>query len=263
MDCTKVRDRLFNIFDQQIICRIGSAWKVEYNASNENYEQADMAVYIHKKNQIAVVWNLLSRRRNNSLVKSYSLSDSWEEIIPQKGELKAVYKKMGRDKLSPYEKVLVLDVETLDKIAEQLNIYLQVNPDDKEFPENLKKDDSRYNFSPLEIRGRVSTTKWERDRTFRYAVLENYGKKCAICRCNEEKLLEAAHIDPVAAGGTDDPKNGICLCANHHIMFDKELIKIDFNKLILCDAKENVKAMPWYSVFEKSYGGRLISPKFK
>lgn len=56
---------------------------------------------------------------------------------------------------------------------------------------------------------------------FRRQVLQNYGEKCAVCGISKPDLLEAAHILP--AGNLDsagDIRNGMCLCALHHKMFD-------------------------------------------
>ena len=106
----------------------------------------------------------------------------------------------------------------------------------------------------------MSTDRWERDRRFRRVVLNRYRSRCAICRCGAESILEAAHIKAVADGGTDDPNNGICLCANHHRMFDKGLIGIDFESLTLAWVDDNVSSMPWYSVFRDQYSGKLLAP---
>ena len=99
---------------------------------------------------------------------------------------------MGTDIGAPYEKVLILDIDTLDRIADELYLYLKVNPDDIECPEEIKKKDIVIYDIPDEVtRKRVSTQRWERNRYFRNSVLWAYNCKCAICRCGEEKLLEA------------------------------------------------------------------------
>ncbi len=43
---------------------------------------------------------------------------------------------------------------------------------------------------------------------------------------NEIKLLRASHIWDVKNGGPDTIDNGIALCVNHEIAFDKGLVKI-------------------------------------
>lgn len=68
--------------------------------------------------------------------------------------------------------------------------------------------------------------------SFRKIVLNAYDNKCAICGESNNALLRAAHIKDAACGGTEDIKNGICLCANHEIAFDKGLLIIHPNGAI-------------------------------
>jgi predicted restriction endonuclease len=42
----------------------------------------------------------------------------------------------------------------------------------------------------------------------------------------EERLIHAAHICDKESGETDDLRNGIPLCVNHHIAFDEGLFKV-------------------------------------
>ncbi|MBI3159681.1 MAG: HNH endonuclease [Chloroflexi bacterium] len=62
---------------------------------------------------------------------------------------------------------------------------------------------------------------------FRRVVLQRYGVKCAVCEVTVIDLLEAAHLVSKEDGGTDDPRNGLPLCANHHLAFDKGLFSIN------------------------------------
>ncbi len=64
---------------------------------------------------------------------------------------------------------------------------------------------------------------------FRFDVLKRYGSKCALCNIENKYLVDAAHIIPVDEDGTDDPRNGLILCKNHHAAFDRNLFKIDPN----------------------------------
>ncbi|NEQ99098.1 MAG: HNH endonuclease, partial [Cyanothece sp. SIO2G6] len=61
---------------------------------------------------------------------------------------------------------------------------------------------------------------------FRKIVLGAYGNQCAVCDIKNSELLRAAHIVPVVNGGDDSVSNGICLCVNHEIAFDKGLLVI-------------------------------------
>ena len=62
---------------------------------------------------------------------------------------------------------------------------------------------------------------------FRSSVMENYGEKCAVCNVRHPDLLDAAHIVAKAERGTDDLRNGIVLCKNHHAAFDNNLFGIN------------------------------------
>lgn len=80
-----------------------------------------------------------------------------------------------------------------------------------------------------------------RDAAFGRVVKRAYDHVCAAC--GQGYLVpvgdptpdpisepEAAHIVPVQLGGTDDPRNGLCLCRAHHWAFDNRLIFVDANR---------------------------------
>ncbi len=46
-------------------------------------------------------------------------------------------------------------------------------------------------------------------------------------------MLEAAHVVPKEANGSDDPRNGLALCVLHHRMFDAALFGIEPDSLML------------------------------
>jgi putative restriction endonuclease len=55
---------------------------------------------------------------------------------------------------------------------------------------------------------------------FRYHVLSRCGGACVLCGLRVDLLLEAAHLCSVEDAGTDDPRNGLAMCRNHHRAFD-------------------------------------------
>ena len=65
--------------------------------------------------------------------------------------------------------------------------------------------------------------------SFRTAVLDAYGGRCALSRLPEARLLDAAHIvaDGDAAFGQPVVPNGVPLSKIHHAAFDAHLIGID------------------------------------
>jgi predicted restriction endonuclease len=69
------------------------------------------------------------------------------------------------------------------------------------------------------------------DKEFR-EIVKNKFKKCIICSNNECSFYscEVAHIwnfSDCDAGSKYDINNGLLLCANNHILFDKHLIKFN------------------------------------
>ncbi|MFE3753558.1 HNH endonuclease [Nocardia tengchongensis] len=63
---------------------------------------------------------------------------------------------------------------------------------------------------------------------FRARVLLAYKSRCAVCRLDHGKLLEAAHIVPDSdQDGSPVVENGLSLCKIHHAAYDGALLGID------------------------------------
>lgn len=62
---------------------------------------------------------------------------------------------------------------------------------------------------------------------FRFDTLKRYGCSCMLCEISSGDLLDAAHICGVEDGGSDDARNGLILCKNHHRAVDLLLLRID------------------------------------
>lgn len=61
---------------------------------------------------------------------------------------------------------------------------------------------------------------------FRFDVVKRYGATCAVCQVSDP-LIQAAHLCSVEAGGSDDPRNGLVFCLNHHRAFDLGVLRIN------------------------------------
>ena len=62
---------------------------------------------------------------------------------------------------------------------------------------------------------------------FRVAVLDAYGRACAVSTEHSLPVLEAAHIRSYADGGRHDVRNGICLRSDIHRLFDAGYVTVD------------------------------------
>lgn len=86
-------------------------------------------------------------------------------------------------------------------------------------------------FDPSAEKVQFLRKAFARGRAFRNIVTTQYEYRCAICsfRLKSPRGIyeaEAAHIIPRKMRGSDDPRNGICLCGTHHWAFDEGLLSI-------------------------------------
>ncbi len=74
-----------------------------------------------------------------------------------------------------------------------------------------------------------------RDTKIAWQIKKLYDFKCQVCQTSIPTKLghyaEGAHIKPLGKphNGDDNPDNLICLCPNHHVMFDKGMFSITNN----------------------------------
>lgn len=67
----------------------------------------------------------------------------------------------------------------------------------------------------------------ERNPGFKFKSLTLYKSTCAVTDVSVEKMLDAAHVIPVADGGPDDVRNSLLLTASVHRAFDAHFWAID------------------------------------
>ena len=72
----------------------------------------------------------------------------------------------------------------------------------------------------------ASISRYARASNFRRQVMAAYGNRCAVTG-SQLGLVEAAHIVPVKAQGTDDVSNGLALSPTIHRAYDNGLIYLD------------------------------------
>ncbi|KJS60842.1 hypothetical protein VM95_18930 [Streptomyces rubellomurinus] len=100
-----------------------------------------------------------------------------------------------------------------------------------EAPARLLTTD-RSDETPFELEGnrrrrRTGTVTTRPDQArFKLEVFHRYGPVCPLSGIAVTEMLEAAHLRPVAANGTSDPRNGLPLNAALHRAFDAHLFAI-------------------------------------
>lgn len=103
----------------------------------------------------------------------------------------------------------------------------------------------------------------QRDAAFTINVKRLYGASCAICDLrlktpNGRPEVQSAHIYPKERNGSDDLRNGLCLCRFHHWLFDSGWIAVADDYVIL--VHDSLPADHQYDDIRKLKGKRLRLP---
>ena len=102
-----------------------------------------------------------------------------------------------------------------------------------------------------------------RDARFSRRVVDAYDGLCAMCGF-DVGLVEGAHIYPVSAPGShDEPWNGLALCANHHLAFDKHMVgvKPESSEIVLhTDIRDQAPDNPAVRAFIDGTYSQLSEP---
>jgi putative restriction endonuclease len=124
---------------------------------------------------------------------------------------------------------------------------------DEEDEEKLDLDGSE---APSEAPRRETTVlRIVRDTSQTRRIKELYDYQCQMCGVRLETpagpYAEAAHIRPLGAphNGPDKPDNILCLCPNHHVLFDHGSITID-EDLLLVGAEGELSVHPQHKIDE-------------
>ncbi|MEE9346722.1 MAG: HNH endonuclease [Robiginitomaculum sp.] len=121
----------------------------------------------------------------------------------------------------------------LDEAFPEEAVDLQ-RTDEPEFAESQ----TVFTFEEPRQRVEIKLSKWVRKRSFRVNILDAYDRRCAFTGLRfinggGRAEVEAAHIQPVAQGGSDSINNGLALSGTIHWMFDRGLLSLSDKSEIL------------------------------
>jgi putative restriction endonuclease len=88
----------------------------------------------------------------------------------------------------------------------------------------------------------VEVLRAERDPLFKFNILKRFQGACLVTEINVTEMLDAAHIIPVASGGTESSENGMLLSASAHRALDSGLWAINPSTLQIETKKEGPSA---------------------
>lgn len=235
---------------------LGNTENGNYQANGFRSDEEILFSYIHSK-EAFLVWNV-------NVLRSLGLQNAdcgvnGKRTIEngiQSNEIKYIYKKHK----DGYEKIVLVGKDALFEFCSHYEEYLFPNEEDVKTGESILFasiigdyqiiDSNSININSELIRSRDLVSRARRNPKFRKEVLQKYNYTCIVCGTMEEKILEAAHIRAVSENGSDDVKNGVCLCANHHRLFDSDELRICDNGTFICTSIE-AKKMAWYKEAEQ------------
>lgn len=88
----------------------------------------------------------------------------------------------------------------------------------------------------------IEVLRAERDPLFKFNILKRFQGACLVTQINVTEMLDAAHIIPVASGGTESSENGILLSASAHRALDSGLWAINPSTLQIETKKDGPSA---------------------
>lgn len=261
----KNRVELLNVDVSRFVFGRGNPDKPRYSFSESR--KIDLGtkyiIYLCPMHNLFIVWDYGRHLNVRKKPHTFDTSKEWSQIKCDEHTITfPYYKRLGTKRDAPYEKVYVVDCKDYKDFIINIDSYMSFNEYD--INENGRLIDSKMleseiiDYSKSEERKIYSSQYRQRDYNFRKSVLKAYDYQCAICRCETESVLQAAHLHGYEVTKTDlsadNPKNGICLCANHHLMYDNGDIDIDVKTLSITINKSSIKSEYWYEFFADKNG---------
>lgn len=217
--------------------------KYYVQVSTNDAKKLDFIVGHIKEQDLYIVWNNLPHVLTSGILsgETHNYTLNWM-TLRLKAEaskfetIRAVYKPLRGARC--HEKVVLVKPCFIDQFYEHPFSYLMPDREDLDYQSDtlyaapnmsVCVSASDLDFFADEARKRYNCSRAERDYTFRKRVFAQYSQPhCIVCGITNQTVLQAAHIDPVSHTNDDSTENGIVLCANHHLMYDKGELEIDF-----------------------------------
>lgn len=198
----------FGIFDRASTLPISTAWEAfgdKNGAPNLSSLRTQISGYrqeLLSRTDYAIVCRILLQPIFLPESEWFRLPPSWPATGAQSGK---TYSTDNSESRALWQKVMALrDWSLPDLIAE--------SSDDRATP--------RYG-EPVLIKPRLG------QGAFRVAVIDAYGRQCAVSGGRVLPALEAAHIKPFGEGGEHEVANGLLLRRDIHRVFDAGYVTID------------------------------------
>ena len=247
--------------------------KVMHDASkqssmnNARAKGVDYFICLYPENGVFIIWDCHVHRKEHISTTVFRTGKTWNELLDTTHtRTYPFYRPLkGNKRDGPIEKVYVVSVQDYIDFFVHLKQYMAFNDYDETSETVCNYTDFKATIMDSSLsadeRKIYSSKRKQRDARFRELVLASYGRKCAICRCPIESLLQAAHLKghevAISDLSEDRAENGICLCANHHLMYDNDLIEIDISHRTIQVLDNSVQHMAWYGEYVSKYKEKI------
>ncbi len=238
----------------------------EFNISErEGKDTAKYAVKLFPNKDVFIVWDIQRHRKKDAGMSSLGLTDNtWDKIPVGPDVFEPCYKELKKPYSGIYEKIYIVGTSHFERFFKNYASYMKLNEDDDEYPHNINTDNASL-WVNADERKKYSSSQYKREKKFREEVLEAYNFQCAICRCGILNVLQAAHEHGYEVCSTpyDDSKHGICLCANHHLMYDSNVIDVNLKTgaVEILEYTDEIINSVWYEEFLEKYDGKIKERK--
>ncbi len=226
--------------DRQLLAKAGIHKPTQAGISGSQYEGADSIVlsggYVDDQDYgNVIIYTGEGGNENGKQISDQSLTGRNKALVKSKLENLPVRVIRGYKHKSPYSPkdgyvysglYQVVD-HWQDKTANGFVIYrYRLELDDASlaiFNEVTFNDDNKDSKT---CRAQSTTNRIIRDSKLAEDIKKLYGFKCQVCCTalvtSAGLYAEAAHIKPLGSphNGTDKSGNLLCLCPNHHVLFD-------------------------------------------
>ncbi|HHY70621.1 MAG TPA: hypothetical protein GX519_02980, partial [Thermoanaerobacterales bacterium] len=196
----------------------------KYVLSNQYYRERLYTKQAHKNDPLQNIFAIL-----------YLKAKRDEEIQQVKKELKFVgmstdindydYFTFKSSKRWAYEcRKRLLERGNLSSYIHEVNKFLGISNDEQKTLKSKKNNDTINKIKKV-------INVYDRNATISDNIKYLYSDCCQVCGkrldIGSKFYSEVHHIHPLYLNGPDVPENMICLCPNHHILFDRGAITIN------------------------------------
>ncbi|WP_162237496.1 HNH endonuclease [Arthrobacter sp. Leaf234] len=109
----------------------------------------------------------------------------------------------------------------IEDFSDDLKALLVTFTNDELLPNSAVEDPFSTTDDSLNGAAQALRATRPNQKRFAFAVLARYKERCAVCPTAVPGLVQAAHLVPKKNKGSDDARNGLAICANHHLALDR------------------------------------------